>query len=159
MCHKLNLNSPLGNSISHTTLQIKATHSAIIPAAGVKACPHRSALPVYSTLFTKIFFKNMCYIFHLSVNVLNKKTNKQKSIKIKEFFWLVCFFSYMGIKTLFFSCTESTENSWRMWCLNPPFCSHTEILWHELSDVSSWNEAVPECQHWSMTRCMWDTSW
>lgn len=44
-----------------------------------------------------------------------------------------------------------------MWRLNAPFCSHTETLWHELSDVSSWNEAVPECQRWSKTRCTWDT--
>lgn len=71
---------------------------------------------------------------------------------------MVCF-SYMGTKRVpFFSWINSTENSWRMWCLNPPFCSHTEILWHELSDVSSWNQAVPECQHWSQTRCTWDRS-
>lgn len=117
------------------------------------------------TCFTrvlKIVYKNilkknpMHYVFKVSVNVLNKKNKKY--VKIKGFFVLFAFHTWVLRDFPFFSCIKNTENSWRTWHINPPFCSHTEILWHELRDVSSWNEAVPKCPLWSKTRCRWDTA-
>lgn len=56
--------------------------------------PHTCFTRVLNIVYKNIL-KKMCYICKISVNVLNEKTDKQKSIKIKGLF--VCFMS-MGIK-------------------------------------------------------------